>query len=77
MYGLSPAEKKRCGRCANIKTQTAYGVPVCYEIGTLEGKPVATEVSLNDARAENCHKFVAGKDAAPDITVTFTKRRSR
>lgn len=57
MYGLSPAEKKRCRRCAHIKTKTAYGVPVCYEIRQIDGKPAATEVSLNDARAERCHKF--------------------
>ena len=57
MFGLNKSVKRRCRDCLYIKTKTAYGVPVCYEIGQMDGKPVATEVSLNDARAEQCHKF--------------------
>ena len=77
MFGINQPTKRRCRICANIKTQTAYGVPVCYEIRTLDGKPAATEVSLNDDRAERCHKFIVGKDAAPDTTVTFSIVRGR
>ena len=57
MLGAKQA-KRRCRDCANCRKNTVYGVPVCYEIGELNGKPAATEVSLNDARAETCHKFM-------------------
>ena len=74
MLGTKQA-KRRCRDCANCRRNTEYGVPVCYEIGQLNGKPAATEVSLNDARAENCHKFMGIQIEAMKTTCAAARGR--
>lgn len=73
-------KQRRCGTCENCKTGTAYGVPVCYEVGKIGGERAATEVSLSDTRmAGACAKYreekASGEKNGPAADRTDTALR--
>ena len=75
MFGIGKQPAKTCGDCLNIKTGTAYGKPVCYELQKINGQPAATVVSLTDRRAKDCGSFRGGRLNVTPPKLPTTGRR--